>query len=310
MSAMESLVNAQVSAATALTTASAQLSAAAQQLSAAAEAQAKAAEAQAKAMADAQQAQLEALAAGAAGGRASKAQLAQDLVAITRARQQVDQAQDDLRGGTLRAPIDGVVGKVEVTENQQASTTAGITVLGPGASEVTIGVPLALMSKVEMGQEATVIPPGTTDSVTGTVTSISPLPNQSSTGPTYPMRVEVKKSPIALTTGVTATVKIVSRQANDVLTVPVSALTPTDDTHGTVSIVRDGQLEQVPVTTGVVGGGRVEIMSGLDLDQQVVIGDPNKPLPAIDIFGGGGGESSGGGSASPSGTPQPSSTPS
>lgn len=287
------------------------LSALAQELGAAAQAMQKAMEAQMAAMAKQMQkameaqmqamvdAQIKAMAemqaqmlAQANGGRATgsmKAQLARDIAAITEAQVQVNQAKDNLDSATMKAPIKGVVGSIDFVQHGPATAYSGITIVGTGASEITVQVPLALMTKVKVGQVADVIPPGSTQTVPGEVKAISPLPSKLSTGTSYDAVISVPKSPVALTSGTTATAMVVVGERTDVLTVPVSAVAPTDAEHGTVQVVRAGKAEPVTVTMGAKGGSKVEIVEGLAAGQEVVIGDPDAKLPSVNIFGSGSG---------------------
>ena len=251
------------------------------------DAQTKAAKQQAEALAQAQ-AELLAQATGAeeVGGSAGpmKAQLAQDLVAITRAEQAVRKARADLDGATLRAPIAGVIGQIDFTENSVASADSGITIVGSGASEVTVRVPLALMGKVTAGRPAEVIPPGATKPVQGKVTSVSLLPNASAPG-SYDTVISVAHSPVALTTGVSATVRIEVASATDVPVVPMSATVPIDERQATVQVLGPQGIEERTITTGIKGVTRIEVTKGLTVGQRLVIADPTRPLPSLDIFG-------------------------
>lgn len=295
--ALSTVTTTQVASAQALTLASMELSAATEQLSVAAEAQAKAmadaAQQQAEEMARAQAVILSQATGGGQAGDGSagslKSQLARDLVAITRAQQAVDKARDDLADATLRAPITGVVGSIDFTQGSVASASSGITVVGSGASEVQVPVPLSLMGKIAVGQTAEVVPPGGTKPVQGEVTAISPLPGSSATGgdPTYETVISVRRSPVALTTGVSATVRITVARADDVLVLPMSATVPIDEKRASVRILTPaGGIEEVSVTTGVKDVSRIEIVRGLRLGQRVVVADPTKPLPGLDLFGG------------------------
>lgn len=260
---------------------------------------AEAAEAQAKAMAKAAKQQAEALAQAQAellaqstgaeeigGGSAGsmKAQLAQDLVAITRAEQAVRKARSDLDGATLRAPITGVVGQIDFTENSVAAADSGITIVGSGASEVTVRVPLSLMGKVTRGQSAQVIPPGATTPVQGKVTAVSLLPNASSPG-SYDTVISVPRSPVALTTGVSATVRVEVASASDVPVVPMSATVPIDERQATVQVLGPNGVEERTITTGIKGVTRIEVTKGLTVGQRLVIADPTRPLPSLNLFG-------------------------
>ena len=66
----------------------------------------------------------------------------------------------------------------------------------------------------------------------------------------------------------------------------MSATVPIDEKHASVRVLTpSGGVEEVVVTTGVKDVARIEIVEGLRLGQRVVIADPTKPLPGLDLFG-------------------------
>ncbi len=53
-----------------------------------------------------------------------------------------------------------------------------------------------------------------------------------------------------------------------------------------VRVAREQDPAPEPLQIGVVGGGKVQILSGLSLGDTVVIGDASQPLPTNGGFGG------------------------
>jgi multidrug efflux pump subunit AcrA (membrane-fusion protein) len=212
------------------------------------------------------------------GGTQSTASLE---VAVLQATQDLAGAEQDLDGAVLKAPVSGRVGQVDLVAGEQASTSAGVVIVGPGGAVVTVDLPLAQLGTVRVAQDVTVTPAGTTDAVPGLVQSIGVLPSSTTTStPTYPVRVTVSDAPVSLASGSTATVSITLATASDVLTVPVSAVTGVRSGTGSVQVLSNGTVQAARVTVGAVGQGRVQVEKGLTAGQVVVLADPSTALPS------------------------------
>jgi multidrug efflux pump subunit AcrA (membrane-fusion protein) len=81
----------------------------------------------------------------------------------------------------------------------------------------------------------------------------------------YRVRIEMLE-PTPLRIGMTAETNIIIRETKDALLVPTSAVD-----KDRVWRVIDGKLAETPVTVGVRGADRTEILSGLAADDVVVL---------------------------------------
>ena len=287
--AMVALAGAEQEAGQAILTASAGMQqatvAAQQQLVAAQEqmvqaAQAAAQQAAAQAMAQAQ-AQLAAQAQRAMGSQVTDATLAMDRARVLQAEQSVGRAERSLAAATLTSPADGVVGAVSLVAGE-SSAARSVTVVGPGLAEIPVEVPLSVRELVVAGQQAPVGLVGADPALQGQVASVSVLPTSASGSPTFTATVLVDDPSLLLNSGAKAQVTLPLRSVSDVVAIPVSAVTKTTDTTATVQVVDDEYAETaqaVQVTTGAVGGGRIEITSGLKPGQRVVLADRRLPVP-------------------------------
>jgi HlyD family secretion protein len=70
--------------------------------------------------------------------------------------------------------------------------------------------------------------------------------------------------------GMSAVVRLQVRQATDAVTVPASAIVNADG-HDTVWTVHAGKAARVPVTVGVQGEDTVQVTTGIDAGQRVVV---------------------------------------
>ena len=223
---------------------------------------------------------------GSASPTASARSVASAEAGVLKAEQAVAAAEAALANAELVAPISGTVGNVGLTPGD-ASTAGTITIVGEGTATVSIEVPLATRPLLSQGMAATVTPAGSLEGLSGTIGTISVLETSGTAGdsPTYTTSIVVEDPDMLLNEGARAGVEIVTRTAAGVTTVPVSAVTPTAAGTGTVQVLdsaSDETAETVTVTTGAVGGGRVEIVEGISPGQVVVLSDRTAALPSND----------------------------
>lgn len=220
------------------------------------------------------------------GDTPTAATIAEDQAAIDGAEADLVSARHDLRQATLTAPLSGTVASVAAGAGDAVSAGDPVVVLiGDGAAVVEATVPVERIDELEVGQPATVTASGATTSVSGTVTRIGTLPDDSADQTAYPVTVTVDDPGDALPAGGTAGVAVVVATADDVLTVPTSAVRA--GTPPTVTVFSGGTTTQRQVETGAVGPLRTEIAGGLTAGEQVVLADLDAPLPSGDDQRGG-----------------------
>lgn len=235
-----------------------------------------------------------------ATSQSSADRVVSDQAAVTSAEAALTSTQSDLTASTLKASIAGIVGSVSLVKDA-SSNGNNVVIVGPGAVEVTVNVPLVSMPNVHVGQKANVTPQGATSVVPGAVTSISLLPSTSTStssagsasrtatgtgqaaattsSPTYPVVVLVPDALPALATGARAEVSLLIGTANNVLTVPNSALTPLGNGQALAVTFKNGVVTRAVVKTGYSGTLTTQVASGLTAGQQVVLADLSAALP-------------------------------
>jgi multidrug efflux pump subunit AcrA (membrane-fusion protein) len=113
----------------------------------------------------------------------------------------------------------------------------------------------------------------------------------------FPVEVTFESDDAELVAGSTVDVEIVYEQIDDAVQVPAQAVT-TEDGVSTVVVETDGGRETREVETGTTSGGMVQITSGLEGGEQVVLTIATAATPE---GGGGGGPGGGGGFQPPAG---------
>jgi HlyD family secretion protein len=229
-------------------------------------------------------------------------QVQMDQSQVQIAQINVDNAQKALTQGTLTAPSDGVVGVVNLTTGQTISngsgstgsasstTTPQISVLTPGAFQVTGTVSDTQVNQIIVGQRALVTPAGATQAVKGKVTQVAAVATVTSGVATFPVVVVLDGSNPALHAGVSASITVVVNQVVGVLTVPTAAVR-----GSSVQMLVDGQPKTVNVSTGASDSSRTQIVSGLNPGDNVVIATVSSTVPSSTTRTNGGGLLGGGG---------------
>jgi len=216
--------------------------------------------------------------------KVSKSAVAKAKAALLEAQQGLDTANANLAKAKLVAPITGTVGTVGLSVGSSASS-GSITIVGSGNAEVTFELPLKTRRQVEVGQAVTVAPAGSSTELSGKITSIATLATSGTSGDTatYTAVALIEDPNSLLPSGSKAAVTMPINAVTGVLRVPASAVTPTGTGTGTVEIVTSTSAttaKSTQVKTGAVGGGWVQITSGLDAGAIVVLADNTAAIPS------------------------------
>ena len=220
---------------------------------------------------------------GGASGQATTVtaeQILADRAAIEAAEADVSVAEQDLEFATLTSPISGKVVSVAMAAGDQvsaASTTAVITVQGDGGYVMTSTVSLSKVATLEAGQTASVALPAFGKTYTGSVTSIGVQNVSETSTPSYSVTVAVEAGDDSPRIGATARATISVATAQDVLTVPTSAITVAGS-NASVLTLKDGEPVTTAIEIGAVGAERVEVTKGLSAGDEVVLADLDQQI--------------------------------
>jgi HlyD family secretion protein len=212
----------------------------------------------------------------------------------------VNSVQHQLDGATLTSPIPGIVSQVNIKAGQAVTgggTTYAIVIFSPGSYNLTGTVSDSQVNLVAIGQSVQVTPAGSTQALLGKITLISPAATVSSGIATFAVTAQLTDTSNSIRPGISASASVVINQVVHVLTVPTSAV-HTTAAGSTVNVLQNGVLKSVPVQTGASDPTRIEITSGLQVNQVVVIAIVTSSVPSSNgtsVLGGGGTRGGGGG---------------
>ncbi len=227
-----------------------------------------------------------------AKARADDANVAAAEEKVTEAEANAAHIRDMAAYATIYAPFDGVVTRryADVGALVQAGTVQSGTTGGSGSMPLVSFAELKRLRLEFPVPEPDVAFVRVGDSVTVTVTAL----NRTFDAPvarfaqridpatrTMLTEVDVDNADFAFTPGMYATVRLELAQKKDVLTVPIQCVEAGESPY--VLIVADGKIEKRPVSLGIETAERAEIVSGLEENDQVVIGNrgglqPGEPV--------------------------------
>lgn len=193
-----------------------------------------------------------------ARARVEQAQAAVELVSI-----QLDET-------TIRAPFEGVVAELYISEGSMATPQAPAALLVSKQVEVVFNVEESRIGHVKAGQNAALqvaAYPG--QDFPAVVTSVAPVADKDSH--TFVVKVTPLDEDGLLRSGMYADLSLLVEEKQATLLVPRAAVIELND-QPTVYVVKDdATVEQRAVTIGLEDGDRLEILSGLSVGQQVVV---------------------------------------
>lgn len=273
------------------------------------------------------------------GSAADLARISADQAQVEVAQSAVTAAEAALAGATLTAPAAGLVTEVNVSVGQavtgsttsstsgsgaDSGTTGGAGGSAPGATssttttssgaafvivgtdawEATATVGDSDLPHLAVGNQVELTVDGLEDTVFGTVATIGLLPSTSSGTATYPVTISVTGSPEGLHDGVTADAEIIYERRTDVLTVPSAAVRTVDGESVVTQAGEDGEEVTTVVTVGETTGSLVEITSGLEEGDEVLVQVVQRTETGTGGESGQTGQMPGGGDFDPSQVPE------
>jgi HlyD family secretion protein len=182
----------------------------------------------------------------------------------------VQMARIQMEETTIRAPIDGVIAELYITQGGMAGPQAPAALLVSKEMEVLLNVEESRISQVEEGQPAALqvtAYPG--QDFPGVVTNIAPMADKQSR--TFAVKVTPLDEDNLLRSGMFANLSLLVQEKQGALLVPRAAVTEVAGQETVYVVNDDNTIDQRAVVTGLVEDSRVEILSGLTANEHVVI---------------------------------------
>ena len=171
---------------------------------------------------------------------------------------------------SIRAPIDGVVSERNVKLGQNIGTNlAAFRITDTSELLAYLTIPQTELAKFAAGHTATLA----VDSMPGQVFNAEVVrisPTIDVRNGTFRATAFIDNSEGRLAPGMFARFQIAYEKHADAMTIPVQALVIEDELTA-VYVVSDGQVTRRTIATGIQTDGHVEVLDGLEEDDQIVI---------------------------------------
>jgi len=224
----------------------------------------------------------------------SKAQYEAILFQIKQAQASLQSTLDNLEKTVYNAPIDGVITSLRVEEGETALVgtmnnpgTILMTIADLSVMEVEVEVDETDVVGVKIGHTAEVRVDAFPDEpIKGTVTEVGSSALEKLTvaeeSKDFKVVITLEDPPENLKPGLSASADIITARKDDVLAIPISALalrekegestTIESEQEEGVYVVQENRVRFTPVQKGIMGELKIEIISGLEEGQEVVVG--------------------------------------
>ncbi len=178
----------------------------------------------------------------------------------------------DQRKLWVRAPFDGEIAWINVKPGDKVTPqTQLLNLLAPKAMEITVSVDESEISRVKPGQKASVFLNDAEETeVAGVVSRVGKTGAEESGVVVFPVTIQVGPASAKLRPGMSADITIYVTKTGKVLAIPANAVVE----RGGQTLVRlwnTAGPKWVPVKLGVRNGSYVEVLSGLQEGDRIVL---------------------------------------
>lgn len=196
--------------------------------------------------------------------------LAQADAAVKKAQASLELAQQRLDESVIKAPISGTITERFLDKGGMASTTKPfVNIVNMDVVKITAKVPERELGSIKQGQKAIVKPDAYPDEeFTGKLVNISPIIDR--TSQTCDIEVEVSNPNQRLKPGMFTRVELTVSENKVALVIPAdSFIKESEDNY--VFVADKGKAIKKKVTLGISDGIKIEVISGLNLGEQLII---------------------------------------
>ena len=180
------------------------------------------------------------------------------------AQASLEDARERLEGATIKAPFDGIIDLVDITEEERLTAEVPVMLLvDPTELEIDGIVDEIDALRVEAGQQAKIFLDALPEvELEGEVKAIATVATEEEGVVNYRVLITVEPLEFELKGGLTALAEIIVAESEEVLLVPNRAIKTTNE-GPVVEIVVDEKAEERKVVLGISDGQRTEIVDGL-----------------------------------------------
>jgi len=190
---------------------------------------------------------------------------------VKSAKAHLDSQEIQVAYSRILSPISGIVADRPINAGEMANPGSPLlTVMNISRVIARIEVPQAEASAVKIGQTATLTQPDTKDELEGKVTVVSPAADANTT--TVQVWIQIENPGERLKPGTAMHAAIATEVYKAATVVPVAAILPGEEGGTAVlAVSSDSIAHKRAVTLGVREGNQVQILSGANPGEEVVV---------------------------------------
>ena len=195
-------------------------------------------------------------------------------------------AENILIGAKIYAPYDGVITQINKSEGDTITTAQNIiTIANPDTLEFIGDVDEVDILFLSSGLEAKIQTDALRNTeLNGKLNSIASASNSSGGVTTFSAKIDVViPDNTTLKDGLSATAQVITKAKYGINLIPIQSLYGTFDSP-TVKVIKDGQITEKSIEIGDSDSNWVEVISGMDSTDMIVMEVPD--IPTADIRGG------------------------
>ena len=193
------------------------------------------------------------------------------LASLAQARANLQLAQVKLEQNSIVAPGDGTLIARSVERGDIVQSGKALMVLAPtGETQIVVQVDEKNLAKLAVGQKALASADAFADQrFDAIVTYLNP--GIDATRGAVEVKLRVANPPAYLRQDMTVSVDIETARRDNALVIPAGALRDASSAAPWVMVVRDKRTVRQPVTLGLRGDSRIEVLNGIEAGEVVVL---------------------------------------
>ncbi len=193
-------------------------------------------------------------------------------IQVEQAQTGVRLAERNLERTRVTAPVEGEVAFLEVKEGELAGTAEPAAIIKAPSMQVAASLPERYVNHVSEGEEVLLeVPSFGEEKLEGRITRIGSLPPEG--GGAYPVEMNIEETGASerLRAGMFARAMLTIARSAEAMVLPRHALMQDEDRYRVYVVDENNVVEAREVETGLSGGGYVEILSGIEEGDTVVV---------------------------------------
>lgn len=186
---------------------------------------------------------------------------------------QLDIARKSLNDTSVVSPITGTITQKNINEtNMVSAQSVPFVIVDDSVMKVNVNVSENIINSISLGDEVMInISAYSQEPVKGKISNITPAAD--TTG-TYPVKIEIQNADGKIKGGMKAELSFISDQSSGNIVVPLDTVL-TNQTSSYVYVVENGKAVKKEVTTGVENGTDIEILSGVNVGENIIVKGQN-----------------------------------